>query len=75
MSPRKNEGLRKVAFDALIYEIKNRSCKDGHKVTRLVLEFPSSDLTAELNQLNELQDATRYVSIGIVERPQDEPKK
>lgn len=75
MALRKNEGLKEVAFDALIYEVKNRSCKDGHKVTRLVLEFPSGDMTEDLNKFNELQVATRYVSVGIVERPQDEPKK
>lgn len=68
----KNEGLEKVSFNALIYEIKHRSCKDGHKVTRLILEFPSSDLTDELNRLNELQTAERTVAVGIVKRPPDE---
>ena len=73
MALRESKGLRKVSFDALIYEVKNRSCKDGSKVTRLVLEFVSNDLTEELNQLNELQDATKHVAIGIVERPQSKP--
>lgn len=75
MALQESKGQKKVSFDALIYEVKNRCCKDGSKVTRLVLEFTSSDLTEELNRLNELQNATKYVAVGIVERPPDGPGK
>lgn len=59
--------MRKVAFDALIKDIKTRSVQSGDKVTRILIEFDSTNKTEILNELNYLQKGDRFVSIGIVE--------
>jgi len=56
---------RKVAFEALIKSIQNKSLVSGDKATRIVLEFDSSDKTEVLNILNELHRADRTVAVGI----------
>jgi len=55
----------KVAFEAMIKSIQNKSLVSGDKATRIVLEFDSSDKTQILNILNELNQANKTVTITI----------
>jgi hypothetical protein len=57
----------KVAFEAMIKSIQNKSLVSGDKATRIVLEFDSSDKTQVLNILNELHRADRTVAVAIAE--------
>jgi len=57
----------KVAFEAMIKSIQNKSLVSGDKATRIVLEFDSSDKTQILNILNELHRADRTVAVAIAE--------
>lgn len=59
----------KVAFEAVIKEIKNKSLVSGDKATRVVLEFDSNDALDVLNSLNELHRADRLVAVVIMDRP------
>jgi len=57
----------KVAFEAMIKSIQNKSLVSGDKATRIILEFDSSDKTQVLNILNELHRADRTVAVAIAE--------
>lgn len=59
--------IKKVAFEAMIKSIQNKSLVSGDKATRIVLEFDSSDKTEVLNILNELHRADRTVAVAIAE--------
>lgn len=58
----------KVAFTALIREIKNKSLVSGDKTTRVTLEFDSNDKTGILNNLNELHRADELVTVVIMDK-------
>lgn len=59
----------KVAFEAIIKEIKNKSLVSGDKATRVVLEFDSNNALDILNSLNELHRADSLVAVVIMDRP------
>ena len=59
--------MNKVAFEALIKSIQNKSLVSGDKATRLTIEFDSGDKTELLNTLNHLHLADNYVKIEIKE--------
>lgn len=58
--------MRKVGFEALIYEVKTRSLKTGDRSMRITLEIdaPSDDLIATLGTL---QRADQLVGVAIAE--------
>ena len=58
----------KVAFEAMIREVKNKSLVSGDKSTRIVLEFDSDRKLDVLNALNELQVADKTVFVVITDR-------
>ena len=55
----------KVAFEAMIKAINNKSLVSGDKATRVILEFDSNKKLDVLNSLNELQDAEKNVTVVI----------
>ena len=57
----------KVAFEAMIKSIQNKSLVSGDKATRIVLEFDSSDKTQILNILTELHRADRTEAVAKAE--------
>ena len=57
----------KVAFEAMIKEIKNKSLVSGDKATRIVLEFDSNEKLDILNNLNELHQADRNITVVIMD--------
>jgi len=59
--------MKKVAFSALIKEVKSKSLVSGDKETHVVLAFDSTLALETLNALNELHRADHLVSVGIVE--------
>ena len=58
----------KVAFEAMIKEIKNKSLVSGDKATRVVLEFDSNKKLDILNSLNELHQADKNVTVVIMDK-------
>lgn len=58
----------KVAFEAMIKEIKNKSLVSGDKATRVVLEFDSNEKLDVLNNLNELHQADRNITVVIMDK-------
>lgn len=58
----------KVAFDAMIKEIKNKSLVSGDKATRVVLEFDSNKKLDILNSLNELHQADKDITVVIMDK-------
>ena len=58
----------KVAFEALIKQIKNKSLVCGDKSTEVVLQFNSNDKTEELNELNRLQRADKLIMAVIMDK-------
>lgn len=58
--------MRKVGFEALIYEVKTRSLKTGDRSMRITLEIdaPSDDLIATLGTL---QRADQLVGVALAE--------
>ena len=60
--------MKKIAFEALIKEIKHKSLVSGDKATRVTLEFDSKDKTKLLNTLNELHIADGYVAVAIAKK-------
>ena len=65
----------KIAFEAQIKEIKNKSLVSGDKSTRIVLEFDSDNKLEVLNSLNEIHHADRSVAVVITDCPIAYPKK
>ena len=59
----------KIAFEAQIKEIKNKSLVSGDKATRIVLEFDSDEKPEVLNSLNELHRADANVQVVIMTCP------
>ena len=58
----------KVAFEAMIKAINNKSLVSGDKATRVVLEFDSDKKLDILNSLNELHQADKNVTIVIMDK-------
>ena len=58
----------KVAFEAMIKDINNKSLVSGDKATRVVLEFDSSKKTEVLNDLNKLHQADTNVMVVIMDK-------
>ena len=59
----------RIAFEAMIKEIKNKSLVSGDKATRIILEFDSDEKLDVLNSLNELHYADRNVAVVIMDCP------
>ena len=57
----------KVAFEALIKDINNKSLVSGDKVTRVILEFDSDKKLDILNSLNELHQADKNITVVIMD--------
>ncbi|GAG07995.1 unnamed protein product [marine sediment metagenome] len=57
----------KVAFEAMIKEIKNKSLVSGDKATRVILEFDSDKKLDVLNSLNELHQADQNVFVVLMD--------
>lgn len=57
----------KVAFEAVIKEIKNKSLVSGDKSTRVILEFDSNDKNKTLNDLNILQRGDRSIMVVLMD--------
>ena len=58
----------KVAFEAMIKDINNKSLVSGDKATWVRLEFESSKKTEILNSLNELHQADKNVMVVIMDK-------
>ena len=58
----------RVAFEAMIKAINNKSLVSGDKATRVVLEFDSDKKLDILNSLNELHQADKNVTIVIMDK-------
>ena len=58
----------KVAFEALIKDINNKSLVSGDKATRVILEFDSDKKLDILNSLNELHQADKTVTVVIMDK-------
>jgi len=56
------EGL-KVAFDALIKEVKTKSLVSGDKATRIILEIdnPADDMLNDINRLHRADGTLKVV--------------
>ena len=61
--------MKQVAFTALIKNRKDKSLECGEKETDIVLRFRSTEKLKELNILNELQVADKFVMVAITECP------
>lgn len=59
----------KIAFEAQIKEIKNKSLVSGDKATRIILEFDSNEKLEVLNSLNQLHRADANVAVVIMDCP------
>jgi len=57
----------RVAFEAMIKSIHNKSLVSGDKATRLILEFDSDKKTKILNDLNHLHHADKDVMVVIMD--------
>ena len=62
------KGRLRVAFEAMIKEIKNKSLVSGDKATRVILEFDSNKKLDILNSLNELHQADKDVTVVIMDK-------
>lgn len=60
--------MMKVAFEALIKAINNKSLVSGDKATRVILEFDSDKKLDVLNGLNELHQADKNVTVVIMDK-------
>ena len=58
----------RVAFEAMIKAINNKSLVSGDKATRVVLEFDSDKKLDILNSLNELHQADKNVTVVIMDK-------
>lgn len=60
--------MKKIGFEALIYDVHTRSLRSGDKSTRIILEIdhPSDEL---ISKINELHKPDRLVGVAIAERP------
>ena len=58
----------RVAFEAMIKEIKNKSLVSGDKATRVILEFDSNKKLDVLNSLNELHQADKDITVVIMDK-------
>lgn len=58
----------KVAFDAMIKAINNKSLVSGDKTTRVILEFDSDKKLDVLNSLNELHQADKDITVVIMDK-------
>ena len=58
----------KVAFEAMIKAINNKSLVSGDKATRVILEFDSNKKLDVLNSLNELHDAAKDIMVVIMDK-------
>jgi len=61
----------KVAFEAMIKEIKNKSLVSGDRATRVILEFDSNDKTTILNDLNKLHHPDKAIMVVIMDEEED----
>lgn len=58
----------RVAFEAMIKAINNKSLVSGDKATRVILEFDSNKKLDILNSLNELHQADKNVTVVIMDK-------
>ena len=58
----------KVAFEAMIKDINNKSLVSGDKATWVRLEFESSKKTEVLNDLNKLHQADKNIMVVIMDK-------
>ena len=58
----------RVAFEAMIKDINNKSLVSGDKATWVRLEFESSKKTEVLNDLNKLHQADTNVMVVIMDK-------
>ena len=58
----------RVAFEAMIKDINNKSLVSGDKATRVILDFDSSKKTEVLNDLNKLHQADTNVMVVIMDK-------
>ena len=58
----------KVAFEAMIKAINNKSLVSGDKATRVILEFDSDKKLDVLNSLNELHQADKDITVVIMDK-------
>lgn len=58
--------MKKVGFEALIYQIDIKSLRSGDKSARVTLEIPDPP-TSLLNNLNALHRADKNVGVAIAE--------
>ena len=58
----------KVAFEAMIKAINNKSLVSGDKATRVILEFDSNKKLDVLNSLNELHQADKDITVVIMDK-------
>ena len=58
----------KIAFEAMIKAINNKSLVSGDKATRVILEFDSNKKLNVLNSLNELHDAAKDIMVVIMDK-------
>jgi len=59
---------KRIAFEALIKGVHNKSLVSGDKATRVTLEFESTKKGEVLNALNDLHRADREVMVVIMEK-------
>ena len=57
----------RVAFEAMIKAINNKSLVSGDKATRVILEFDSNKKLDVLNSLNELHQADKDITVVIMD--------
>ena len=57
----------KVAFEAMIKAINNKSLVSGDKTTRITLEFDSTLHTQTLNDLNMLHFADKDIMVVLMD--------
>ena len=58
----------RVAFEAMIKAINNKSLVSGDKATRVILEFDSDKKLDVLNSLNELHQADKNITVVIMDK-------
>ena len=58
----------RVAFEAMIKAINNKSLVSGDKATRVILEFDSDNKLDILNSLNELHQADKSITVVIMDK-------
>jgi len=58
----------RVAFEAMIKAINNKSLVSGDKATRVILEFDSNKKLDVLNSLNELHQADKDITVVIMDK-------